>query len=178
VQALRPERIHVLRSLLARADKVIEWRRSRVPADLPGMVLFSPHFSGTAALGPREIRMRKTAAIVTLALSLISSVAMAQERGGDAALGALSGALVLGPIGAVAGAVVGYAAGPSIAHSWGLRRSGTARQGGKSARREARLSPDSGQPAPNNQAGPPPAAKAPSPSPKTASTVPPVQGLE
>ena len=116
--------------------------------------------------------MRKTAAIATLALSLISSVAMAQERGGDAALGALSGALVLGPIGAVAGAVVGYAAGPSIAHSWGLRRSGTARQGGKSARREARLSPDRGQPAPNNQAGPPPAAKAPSPSPKTASAGP------
>jgi hypothetical protein len=168
----------VLRSLLARADKVIEWRRSHVPADLPGMVLFSPHFPGTATLGPRETRMRKTAAIATLALSLISSVAMAQERGGDAALGALSGALVLGPIGAVAGAVVGYTAGPSIARSWGLRRSGTARQGGKSAKREARLSPDRGQPAPNNQAGPPPMAKAPPPSPKTASTVPPVQGLE
>ena len=122
--------------------------------------------------------MRKMVAIAALALSLISSVAMAQERGGDAALGALSGALVLGPIGAVAGAVVGYTAGPSIARSWGLRRSSTARQGGKSARREARVSPDDSQPAPNNQAGPPPAAQAPPPSPKTASTVPPVQGLE
>ncbi len=122
--------------------------------------------------------MRKIVAIAALALSLISSVAMAQERGGDAALGALSGAVVLGPIGAVAGAVVGYTAGPSIARSWGLRRSSTARQGGKSARREARVSPDDSQPAPNNQAGPPPAAQAPPPSPKTASTVPPVQGLE
>jgi hypothetical protein len=146
-----------------------------VPADLPEIVLISPHFSGMAAPGPRETRLRKTAAIATLALSLVSSAAMAQERGGDAALGALSGALVLGPIGAVAGAVVGYAAGPSIARSWGLRRSGTARQGGKSARREARVSPDSSQPAPNNQAGPP---KATPPSPKTASTAPPVQGLE
>ena len=125
-----------------------------------------------------EPRMRKMVAIAALALSLISSVAMAQERGGDAALGALSGAVVLGPIGAVAGAVVGYTAGPSIARSWGLRRSSTARQGRKSARREARVSPDDSQPAPNNQAGPPPAAQAPPPSPKTASTVPPVQGLE
>ncbi len=125
-----------------------------------------------------EPRMRKMVAIAALALSLISSVTMAQERGGDAALGALSGAVVLGPIGAVAGAVVGYTAGPSIARSWGLRRSSTARQGGKSARREARVSPDDSQPAPNNQAGPPPAAQAPPPSPKTASTVPPVQGLE
>src|SRR3989442_8769358 len=91
---------------------------------------------------------------------LISFEAKAQERGGDAALGALSGAVVLGPIGAVAGAVVGYTAGPSIARSWGLRRSSTARQGGKSARREARVSPDDSQPAPNNQAGPPPAAQA------------------
>ena len=122
--------------------------------------------------------MRKMVAIAALALSLISSVTMAQERGGDAALGALSGAVVLGPIGAVAGAVVGYTAGPSIARSWGLRRSSTARQGGKSARREARVSPDDSQSAPNNQAGPPPAAQAPPPSPKTASTVPPVQGLE
>jgi hypothetical protein len=39
---------------------------------------------------------------------------------GDAALGALSGALVGGPVGAVAGGVVGFTAGPTIAHSWGL----------------------------------------------------------
>ena len=55
------------------------------------------------------------AAIVALALP---SAAMAQERAGDAALGAISGAVVLGPVGLVAGAVIGYAAGPSIAQSW------------------------------------------------------------
>jgi hypothetical protein len=126
---------------------------------------------------PWGTRMKKSTAVTALALSLISSVAMAQERGGDAALGALSGAVVLGPIGAVAGAVVGYAAGPSIARSWGLRRSSTARQGRKS-RQEARVGPGDGQPGAKNQAGPPPAAQAPPPPPKTASTAPPVQGLE
>ena len=64
--------------------------------------------------------MKKTFALVVLTLALMSSAAMAQERLGDAALGALSGAVVLGPIGAVAGAVVGFTAGPSIARSWGL----------------------------------------------------------
>jgi hypothetical protein len=49
--------------------------------------------------------MKTTIAAVTLSLALISSAAMAQERTGDAALGALSGALVLGPVGAVAGAL-------------------------------------------------------------------------
>jgi hypothetical protein len=111
-------------------------------------------------------------------VSLIFSVAMARERGGDAALGAVSGALVLGPIGAVAGAVVGYTAGPSIARSWGLRRSSTARQGGKSARREARVLPGDSQLLAKNQAGPSPAAQAPPPPPKMASTAPPVRGLE
>jgi hypothetical protein len=66
--------------------------------------------------------MRRAIAIAGFALSLTSSVAMAQERAGDAALGALSGAVVLGPIGAVAGAVVGYTAGPSISRSWGMHR--------------------------------------------------------
>ena len=64
--------------------------------------------------------MKKTFALVVLTLALMSSAAMAQERVGDAALGALSGAVVLGPIGAVAGAVVGFTAGPSIARSWGM----------------------------------------------------------
>jgi hypothetical protein len=38
-------------------------------------------------------------------------------------LGALSGAVVLGPVGAVAGAVIGFTAGPAISHSWGTRGS-------------------------------------------------------
>ena len=65
--------------------------------------------------------MKKTIASAALSLALMSSAAMAEERSTDAALGAVSGALVLGPIGAVAGALVGYTAGPSIASSWGLR---------------------------------------------------------
>src|SRR5262245_18109884 len=66
--------------------------------------------------------MKKTLASVALSLALISSAAMAEERATDAALGALSGAVVLGPIGAVAGALVGYSAGPNIARAWGVRR--------------------------------------------------------
>jgi hypothetical protein len=123
--------------------------------------------------------MKKTIAFGALALSLISSVALADERrGSDAALGALSGAVVFGPVGAVAGAVVGYTAGPSIAHSWGFRRSSSVRQGRRSARQEASVAPVDSQPVPNRQPGPPPAAQAPTPPPKSASTAPPVQGLE
>jgi len=73
--------------------------------------------------------LMRALATATLTFALAAPAAMADEhRGGDAALGALSGAVVLGPVGAVAGAVVGYAAGPSIARSWGFRRTRTARQ--------------------------------------------------
>jgi hypothetical protein len=77
-----------------------------------------------------------TLAVTVMALSFVTS-ALAQERVGDAALGALSGAVVLGPVGAVAGAVIGYTAGPSIARSWGLSRSEPSHQG-----RPARRSPE------------------------------------
>ena len=123
--------------------------------------------------------MKKTIAIAALALSLISSQARAGEhRGGDAALGALSGAVVLGPIGAIAGAAVGYTAGPSIAHAWGFRRTHS------HARRTGPVRQDAAPPAPAQapearaattaQA----AAPVPPPAPKTASMMPPVQGLE
>jgi hypothetical protein len=131
--------------------------------------------------GRRGTCMKKTSAIVALVLSLISSGAMADERrGSDAALGALSGAVVFGPVGAVAGAVVGYTAGPSIAHSWGFRRSTAARRGQRSTKQEAQVSPVDSQPVPNRPAAAPPAAQAPPPSPKAAAstTAPPVQGLE
>jgi hypothetical protein len=55
---------------------------------------------------------------VVAAMTLVPMQAQAGERVGDAALGALSGAVVFGPVGLVAGAVVGYTAGPHIAQSW------------------------------------------------------------
>jgi hypothetical protein len=127
-------------------------------------------------------RMNKMMATATLSLALMSSPAMAQERAGDAALGALSGAVVLGPIGAVAGAVIGYTAGPSIASSWGLHRSSAPRQARRAASRDTRVIAGDGQPlrnAPNDQASPQAAAPARLPATTaTASTAPPVQSLE
>jgi hypothetical protein len=67
--------------------------------------------------------MKTILAALVMAVALAPLGASAQERTGDAALGALAGAVVLGPVGLVAGAAVGYTAGPSIAGSWGLRRS-------------------------------------------------------
>jgi hypothetical protein len=66
--------------------------------------------------------MKKLLMMAAIAgISFLPSVANAQERLGDGAMGALAGALVGGPVGLVAGGVVGYSAGPSIASSWGLR---------------------------------------------------------
>jgi hypothetical protein len=73
--------------------------------------------------------MKKFLAVAVTAMSLVPVGAHAQERAGNAALGALSGAVVLGPVGAVAGAVVGFTAGPSISRAWGLRRSESRRRG-------------------------------------------------
>jgi hypothetical protein len=64
--------------------------------------------------------MRKILISAAVAMCFAASSAVAQERVGSAALGALSGAVVLGPVGAVAGAAIGYTAGPAIARSWGL----------------------------------------------------------
>jgi hypothetical protein len=115
--------------------------------------------------------MKKIVAIAALMLSLVSSQARADEhRGGDAALGALSGAVVLGPIGAIAGAAVGYTAGPSIAHAWGFRRSHSAARRTRPARQDAAQTPVT--------ATTPAAAPIPLPAPRTASSAPPVQGLE
>jgi predicted lipid-binding transport protein (Tim44 family) len=124
--------------------------------------------------------MKKTIAIMALALSLTAPQARADEhRGGDAALGALSGAVVFGPIGALAGAAVGYTAGPSIAHSWGFRRSHSAARRTRPARQDAAQvqapEPRSATPATAAQAVAPAAPKT---TPRTASTMPPVQGLE
>ena len=60
-------------------------------------------------------------AIVTSAITLAPITAIAQDRGSDAAMGAVSGLMVAGPVGAVVGGVVGYTEGPTIAHGMGLR---------------------------------------------------------
>jgi hypothetical protein len=121
--------------------------------------------------------MKRTFAFVALALLLTSSAVRAAERAGDAALGAVSGALVFGPIGAVAGAVVGYTAGPGISHSWGVRRSGAPRKGRTFVKQDARAPVTDDQSAPGNQAGAPVSAQVP-PSRAAASVTPPVQGFE
>lgn len=56
---------------------------------------------------------------LAMALSLASAKAFADDRGLDGVLGAGAGALVFGPVGLVAGGVIGYAAGPKI--NCGLR---------------------------------------------------------
>src|SRR5215469_4342283 len=96
--------------------------------------------------------MKTIIASVVLSLALMSSTAMAQERPGDAALGAVSGALVLGPIGAIAGAVVGWTAGPSISHSWGVNRTSAPRHARRAATPNARVSTDGRQPVPSQSA--------------------------
>src|SRR5712671_7611642 len=62
--------------------------------------------------------MKSILAVLVVAFTLAPFAAHAGERVGDAALGAVSGAVVFGPVGLVAGAVVGFAAGPAIAQSW------------------------------------------------------------
>jgi hypothetical protein len=69
------------------------------------------------------MNLKRSLAALAFAVAVMPVGVQAQERVGDAALGAVSGALVLGPIGAVAGAVVGYTAGPNIANAWRMRRS-------------------------------------------------------
>ena len=113
--------------------------------------------------------------------SFISFQAQAQERAGSAALGALSGALVLGPIGAVAGALIGYTAGPAIAHSWGVGHSArdyrvrrTRHSGAATAERSGEVRETAVSKIPEN---PPPVIEAPRTY-ATAKAAPPVQGLE
>jgi hypothetical protein len=118
-----------------------------------------------------------TALLFATALPFASTPAIAGERTGDAALGALSGALVLGPVGAVAGAVVGYTSGPHIAHAWGLRSSPHRRTRSASAA----APPPRANPAPMPKPRPDAAPLARSPAPtRSAGTavLPPAQSLE
>jgi len=91
----------------------------------------------------------------------------------------VSGAVVLGPVGAVAGALIGYTTGPSISRSWGLRGSNRAGRTIRSARRSSRygaraVARDSDL-AQRNQATAPGVVP---PAPAAASIMPPVQPLE
>ena len=65
--------------------------------------------------------MRRIFLLTTVIAMMAPTAVFAQERAVDGALGAVAGAVVLGPIGLIAGAAVGATAGPSIASSWGLR---------------------------------------------------------
>jgi hypothetical protein len=85
--------------------------------------------------------MKKLLVAALIGGSFISFQASAQERAGDAALGAVSGAVVLGPVGAVAGALIGFTAGPSIARSWGAERFAPRPR----ARRVTQTSPGNGE---------------------------------
>jgi hypothetical protein len=131
----------------------------------------------------RETHMKRLIVAAVVSLTLVPMGALAQERGGDAALGALSGAVVFGPIGAVAGALVGYTAGPSIARSWGLRGSG--RRDSQSRVKTRTAAPRAANPqivqngpVPSASPSPPPVQAPAAPAPVLARTAPPVQTLE
>src|SRR5262245_21782056 len=114
--------------------------------------------------------MKKRAAIVILALT-VSTSAIAGERTTDTALGAIAGAVVLGPIGAAAGAFIGYTAGPSMSRAWGVRgRSASALQARRTASNE--------QPSYRESQAAMGAPGAAAPAPRTGPKAPPVQPLE
>jgi hypothetical protein len=134
----------------------------------------SPHFLGLLRGDTEGLRMTR-AILAALALSLCASGAVAQERASDAALGALSGAVVLGPVGAVAGALIGYTAGPAISRSWGVRgRNSSARQPRRVATQETPIGATDARNQANAQMVAParPAAR------RAAPAAPPVQALE
>lgn len=118
--------------------------------------------------------MKKLAVFVALMLT-ISTSADAGERITDTALGAVAGAVVLGPIGAAAGAFIGYTAGPSMSRAWGVRgsRSASSRQPRRTASNEqpAYRESQAAMPTPSTAAARPVAAK-------PAAKLPAVQPLE
>ncbi|TFV78759.1 hypothetical protein E4K64_06145 [Bradyrhizobium frederickii] len=125
-----------------------------------------------------------TKALIT-AVAMLACVpvsAVAQERAGDAALGAVSGAVVLGPVGAVAGALIGYTAGPSIARSWGMRGSQSAghrpppRRAAASSPRARQAMDANGQMRAAANPAPPPVQAPPAAPAQT--SAPPVQGFD
>lgn len=127
--------------------------------------------------------MKRMMAAAALVVALVPGRAHADDRAGSAALGAVSGAIVFGPVGAVAGALVGYTAGPAIARSWGLARTSPSPVQRRTSRRtravQAASASGSGReiplppPRPGRRESP---AAAPAPQPDAA--MPPAQGFE
>ena len=73
-------------------------------------------------MGDRVMKTLVALGVMAVSAAFLPSAAGAHERSGDAALGAIAGAVVAGPVGLVAGGVIGYTAGPGIASEWGLRQ--------------------------------------------------------
>jgi hypothetical protein len=137
--------------------------------------------------------MKKQIVAALIVGSFFSFQARAQERAGSAALGAVSGAVVLGPVGAVAGALIGYTAGPAIAHSWGVGRSAARSRGRRAQQATLGAQEPTGTQGQRTQApgtqgsgtqeqaaakiNPPPPAKIPE-TPAGTKAAPPVQGFE
>jgi hypothetical protein len=132
-----------------------------------------PHFCGALPWGiSKGIVMKRLLVAAVVVGSFASSGAHAQERAGSAALGAVSGAVVLGPVGAVAGAFIGYTAGPAIAHSWGAGRSASRARTRRTAQASASTEQQTAV-----RAMPLPVAK-PAEAAATGKSVPPVQGFD
>lgn len=84
--------------------------------------------------------MRTFIGVVIVGVSILAApgTAAAQERVGDGALGAVAGAVVAGPFGALAGGLVGVSVGPDIARSWGFHHHRRYREARRTTHQDAR----------------------------------------
>jgi hypothetical protein len=60
------------------------------------------------------------AALIAAGIAAVPTMANAQERVGDGAMGAAAGAVAFGPVGALAGGLTGFFAGPHISRDLGF----------------------------------------------------------
>lgn len=115
------------------------WRDPKGLLNRRETIIVPPYFRGRvfrAGRFQRNAELKKYLIIAVMGLVFFPLNASAQDRGRDAALGAVSGAVVFGPVGAVAGAVIGFTAGPSISRSLGLKEAKPRRQAQKAERRK------------------------------------------
>jgi hypothetical protein len=113
--------------------------------------------------------MKKTIASVSLSLALMSSAAMANDRADNAVSGALS------KIGHAAQTLVAHIAKPITARSRGPSRSGASQQAQRASGAGPSAHVSDSPPAQRSQSDAPTAAPS---TPRSASTLPPVQPLE